>query len=352
MKPPTAAEAMPATRPDALPPIDVGAWVRAGSAFQKGSDPSSIGDWHMDNAYVELHAGGKIHEKVSVTLNLNSNITFLGSATAPPTAVNIEDAIISFDFAEPLHLWLGHLLVPVDRSNASGPFFMIPWNYPGFLTVGAAQVVTAPAEGPSGRNNGAVVWGEFNGGQFKYLVGAFDNGDVASHPLFSGRLNLAIIGKEPGFWGNASYFGDKDVLAIGVGGQFQKTSVPGGNDYKEINADVLAEFKVGGGAWGTGEAAYYHFAANGDGSVKDAFYVLAAVASPVVGAGNIQPMVRFQWANLQAADTKAWNLDGGLSYLVKGPALRVIATYSHTKLPLMGGVTGNSVQLGAQAIFF
>ena len=35
------------------------------------------------------------------------------------------------------HLWAGHLLVPVDRANASGPFFMIPWNYPGFLTVGA-----------------------------------------------------------------------------------------------------------------------------------------------------------------------------------------------------------------------
>ncbi len=80
---PTAAEAMPATRPDVLPPIDVGAWTRVGSVFQKQSDPSSLGDWHMDNAYVELHAGGKIHKKVGVTLNLNANMTSgaVGSST-------------------------------------------------------------------------------------------------------------------------------------------------------------------------------------------------------------------------------------------------------------------------------
>ena len=40
----------------------------------------------------------------------------------------------------------------------------------------------------------------------------------------------------------------------------------------------------------------------------------------------------------------------GVSYLVKGPALRVLATYGHTTLP--GDMTANSVQLGAQAIFF
>src|SRR3954468_8068833 len=74
-KPPTSTEAMPATRPDVLPPIDVGAWLRAGSSFQSATDPSKINDWHMDNAYVELHAGGKITKNVGVTLNLNANIT-------------------------------------------------------------------------------------------------------------------------------------------------------------------------------------------------------------------------------------------------------------------------------------
>jgi hypothetical protein len=359
VKPPTDTDAMAATRPDVLPPIDVGAWTRVGGIFQ-GSNPSKMNDWHMDNAYVELHAGGKITKKVGVTLDLNANMLSFGGAPATASAsaqvgstVAVEDAIISFDFADEFHVWAGHLLVPVDRSNASGPFFMIPWNYPGFFAG-----VSAPKEGPSGRNNGTVVWGDISGGKLTYLAGVFDNADIGTSPLYSGRVRLALLDPEPGFWGNGSYFGDKDLLTIGVGGQFQKhgsASMAGDKDYADINADALFEKKIPGGGWVTGEGAYYHYNV-ADGNVSDSFYVLAAYASPTVGVGNIQPMVRYQWEKVKAdTGTKPWNLDIGLSYLVKGPALRVLATYSHTALGAFGSgadTTANSIQLGAQAIFF
>ena len=74
---------------------------------------------------------------------------------------------------------------------------------------------------PSGRNNGAVIWGDIKGGKFSYFAGVFDNGNIASSPLFSGKLRLALLDPEPGFWGNGSYFGDKDILSIDVGGQVQ-----------------------------------------------------------------------------------------------------------------------------------
>jgi hypothetical protein len=338
---------MPATRPDALPPIDVGAWVRVGARIQ-GRDPKKLDDQSMDTIYGELHVGGKVHKNVSVTLNLNAN----GLAKS----AGIEDAIIGFDFVDPLHLWVGQLLVPVDRSNLAGPFFMTPWNYPGFLTVGTSQVVMAPKEGPSGRNAGAVVWGDFGEGVVKYLAGAFDSGDATQSPLYSGRLNVALIGKEPGFWGNASYFGEKDVVAVGVGGQFQRegstaTAVPPAvppppDDYAEVNGDVLAEFKLGGG-WVTGEAAYYHFS-GANNPIKDAFFVLGAIASPQIGFGNIQPMVRYQMG--KGDNLKVWNLDAFVSYLIKGPALRATVGVQHVDLD--NDVTGNAIQLGAQAIFF
>src|SRR5437868_2210166 len=54
--PPPAAEAMPATRPDTLPPIDVGAWTRVAGRFQRSTEPKSLKDWRMDSAYAELHA--------------------------------------------------------------------------------------------------------------------------------------------------------------------------------------------------------------------------------------------------------------------------------------------------------
>ncbi len=357
--PPTSTEAMPATRPDALPPIDVGAWVRVGSRFQKPGDPNSLGDWHMDTAYVELHAGGKVHKNVGVTLNLNANMLSWDSGGVPSAGslVALEDAIISFDFYDEFHLWAGHLLVPVDRSNASGPFFMIPWNYPGFFS---GAFVGAPYEGPSGRNNGAVVWGDIAGGKFSYFAGAFDNGNVTTSPLFSGKLRLALWDPEPGFWGNGSYFGDKDMLSIDVGGQAQKHgSILGDKTYAEVNADVLIEKKLGGGSFVTGEAAYYHFSQD-TGGVSDSMYALVAYATPTVGVGSVQPMVRYQWEKVKDnTATNPWNLDVGLSYLIKGPALRVLATYSHTRLLNLDSTTmavsnsnANSVQIGAQAIFF
>jgi len=344
--PPTAAETMPATRPDTLPPIDVGAWLRVGGKFQSAKDQSKINDWQMDAAYVELHAGGKIHKKVGVTLNLNANMNAWDSNGVPAQGalVAVEDAIISFDLMDEFHLWAGHLLVPVDRSNASGPFFMIPWNYPGFF----GGAVLAPREGPSGRNNGVVVWGDINAGQLTYLVGAFDNAAVASSPLFSGRLRLALLDTEPGFWGNGSFFGDKDMLSIGIGGQYQKS--PMGKDYAEVNADVLFEKKLGGGSFVTAEGAFYHFNVD-DGGFNNAFYLLAAYATPTVGVGSIQPMVRYQGATIQGGGgTTPKNVDVGLSYLIKGPALRLIANYGWSKT--VSDQTANAIQLGAQAIFF
>lgn len=350
--PPAATETMPASRPEALPPISVGAWTRVGATIQGATDSTKLNDVRMDTAYVELHAGGKIHKKVGVTLNLNGNI----SSFAPPgggmgeggSYVGIMDAIIQGDFMDEFHIWAGHLLVPVDRANASGPFFMIPWNYPGFI--GAA--VGAPKEGPFGRNNGVVVWGDINGGQLTYLAGAFDSADVTTSPLFSGRLRLALFDKEGGFWGNGSYFGEKDLLTIGVGGQFQSngsSSMTEEKDFATVNADVLFEKKLGGGSFFTAEGAYYHYKV-ADGSVSDHFYVLGAYATPELGIGSIQPMVRYQWMKVQGpGDVKPWNLDAGVSLLIKGPALRLLATYSHNDF---GDTTSEAIQLGAQAIFF
>jgi hypothetical protein len=336
-----------------LPPIDVGAWSRVSGIFQ-GSDPSKLNDWHMNNAYVELHAGGKIHKKVGVTLNLVANMANYGTA-AGGGLVALEDAIISFDLMDEFHVWAGHLLVMVDRDNSSGPFFMIPWNFPGLY---APNAIGAPAEGPVGRNNGVNVWGDIAGGVLTYFAGAYDNGNVAASPLFSGRVRLALLDKETGFWGNGSYFGEKDILSFDVGGQFQKHgsaardmmgAIVTDKDYADINVDALFEKKLPGGGWLTGDAAFYHYNVL-DGGVSNFYYVLAAFASPTVGVGNLQPMVRYQGETVKAnTGTNPWNLDVALAYLIKGPALRLNATYSHTNF---GTTSGNSVQLGAQAIFF
>jgi hypothetical protein len=338
--PPLATESMPATREEKLPPISVGAWLRIGGRIQ-GTNPKNLDGEQMDTLYAELHAGGKIHKNVSLTLNLNAS-GLAGTA-------GIEDAILGFDFADPIHLWIGQLLVPVDRANYGGPFFMIPWNYPGFLTVGAKTVVTAPKEGPSGRNGGAVLWGDVEGGKFNYKLGVFQAGNLGQSPLFSGRLSLALLGNETGYFGNETYFGDKDIVSVAVGGQAQKnggTAGGGPADYFEFNSDVLAELKYGGGGWVTGDISYYHFEHS---PIKDAFYLLGAIATPKIGIGNIQPMVRYQFG-APDGPPKAWAIDVFVSYLIMGPALRLMAGVQHTELG--NDAVGNAIQLAAQGIFF
>jgi hypothetical protein len=350
-KPPTAAEAMPASRPDALPPIDVGAWVRAGATIQ-GQDPSKLNDWHMSDAYAEIHAGGKIHKNVGLTVNFNAsmaNYATPGMGGAPPNQafVALEDAIIQFDFMDEFHVWGGHLLVPVDRANSAGPFFAIPWNFlPGLFALPAL-----PKEGPTGRNNGAVVWGDIAKGKVTYLVGVFDNGDIGTHPLYSGRVRLSLLDEEPGFWGNASYFGDHDIASIGIGGQYQKSgSTAGDKNWTEFNADALVEKKLGGGSFVTGELGYYHFG-DDDLAASDLVYVLGSFATGTVGYGNLQPHARFQYEKIKAnTGTNPWNLDVGVGYLIKGPALRVVGTYSYSKLG--SDTKANAILLSAQAIFF
>jgi len=219
--------------------------------------------------------------------------------------------------------------------------------------VGGTTLVAAPHEGPSGRNNGAVIWGDIAGGRLTYLAGVFDNGNVASSPLYSGRLRLAILDPEPGFWGNGSYFGDKDLLSIGVGGQYQahgSATALEDKAYGEFNVDALLEKKIPGGGFFTAEGAFYYYNV-ASGGVNESAYGLLAYATPTIGVGNIQPMVRYQWAHIKdGTGTSPWNIDGALSYLIKGPALRIVANYNHTYLA--EGVTANSIQLGAQAIFF
>jgi hypothetical protein len=337
-----------------LPAIHVAAWLRAGARVQgTGADTKKLNDQQLDTVYGELHADGQVFDHVSVTLNLNAN-GLAGKA-------GIEDAILGLDFAEPLHLWIGQLLVPGDRANYGGPFFMVPWNYPGILSVGGTTVFMTPKEGPSGRNAGAVLWGDIGGGVFKYMLGSFDNGDVKQGLLFSGRLSAALIGKEPGYFGNNSYFGAQDILSVAVGAQYQRKGSIGTapmmgmiagtaptDNYGEFNADALGEFKLGGsGGWFTAEASYYHFVGDYQ-QIKDGFYALLALATPQVGIGNIQPMVRVQYGKGEMDKISA--VDVFVNYLIKGPGLRAMLGYQRTDLG--HSRVGNAIQLGLQAIFF
>jgi hypothetical protein len=190
--------------------------------------------------------------------------------------------------------------------------------------------------------------------------------------LLSGRVSTALIGKETGYFGNETFFGDQTIVSIGVGGQYQKNGSVGPApaapamgaaptaDYGEFNADALAEVKYGDGGWFSLDGAFYHFAGTYQ-AATDGFYVTAAIASPKVGLGNIQPMIRYQqgMGRTPAGGSGALNeytVDASLNYLIMGPALRAMVNFEHAgvKNETAAGtlMESNMVQFGAQAIFF
>ncbi|MEO8177685.1 MAG: hypothetical protein ABI895_02525 [Deltaproteobacteria bacterium] len=327
----------------------------------QGEDPEKLNDAGFDTQFAELNFSGQIHKNARVATNINAN-GLAGTLT-------VLDAWVGFDFVDELHLFVGQILIPVDRANKAGPFFSIPWNFlPGVFAAGATRVVITPNEGTGGRGTGAVLWGDVLGGSLKYYLGAFLSpaANLAPHPLYSGRLSYALIGKEkPGFGQAACFYGaGDDTLALSLGGQYQKEGSVGPapamgaaptDDYAEVNADVLGEFKLGAnGAFVNGEIQYYHY--TGDYRLaNDQFSVLAAYASPVIGVGQIQPMLRYQFATGEDDRTEA-AIDAQVGYLIRQQRLRVIANYQYVKLKNQPGTTedinGSKVQLAVQAQFF
>ncbi len=342
--------------PPPKPVISSSFGVRVGVRLQDPSAPKSMSELHMDTAYVEARFHGDLNDNFGWVANFNASA--IGYTFGSGSPVQPMDLIVKYHACDAFNVWAGRLLVPSDRSNFAGPFFMSPWNYPGVY----GGTFIGPKTGPNGRDQGATMWGEALESKFKYFVGAYGI-DQPSQPYYSARVSYAIQGSEPGYFGSSTYFGDKSVVAIGVGGQYQKSAsdqnlVPpamngtqGTRDTTTFMADILAEEAVAAGTF-TFEGQFYAFntgeRVGGSPtapvySPKEEFYILGSYLTPDnVGAGKIQPLVRLQ----QTLDPGWTVVDVQLGYIMKAYFLKLIANYQHTDA---NGYIGNAVQFGAQA---
>lgn len=334
--------------------ITTGIGFRSALRFQDLDNPKKLGRPWFDELNVEPRFSGKVTDVVGWTANLTvsgrtpDSVVVLDEDGNPvstgPGPIKFQaqalDLVGQLDFADEFHVWLGRMLTPSDRSNFSGAWFMSPWNYTGVYP--DAYVGPRGTE-EVGREVGAVIWGHDKAGKFKYYAGVMDLDNPELTPLFSGRLAYAIIGDEPGFYSSSTYYGTKDILAIGVAGQYQKRSVVGVDEkLTEFNADILAEFNLDGAGTVTGEAGYYHF----DGPVfpvEDAYYVLASYLTPdPVGIGNIQVLARLQ----QTMNDDRTAIEGVVSYVMKEYFAKLALSFTHFNLP--NDQKANWLQLGFQ----
>jgi hypothetical protein len=261
--------------------LKVGGGLRASYNSLEGGNPANGGtrqDFNVNNARIYLNGQG--HERIGFEFNTDINNAqgfdvngggFGGNAfgSLDEGGMRILDAIVKFQLTDNIHLWFGRMLPPSDRSNLSGPFYLNAWNFP-FVQFGYPNIF-------QGRDDGAALWGEHGGGAFKWQIGAYEGESfggpvVAGHPasdnlLMAGRVVLNLLDPEPGYYNSSTYYGEKDILAIGAAAMHRHDALAnfgaaGEADYTGWNLDFLFEKKLCNGATATLEAAYYDFTDN------------------------------------------------------------------------------------------
>lgn len=341
--------------PSKLLEADVG--LRLGLRIQNTdpNQPDKLNDLGMDGQ-VQLLLSGQAMRHVLWqadfvgtfgTVEQNGSYDTSGSAA-------VLDLIARFELHDAFNLWVGRMLVPADRSGLSTEWAIAPWLFPGQFfprekPVGALQ-------GPHGRSDGVTLWGQLGGGTFKYYLGAFNLADPTQSPLYSGRLSLSLLNPEPGYRNASTYYGNKDVLAFGVGFQHQHNGTQEWDivtdkpldvwaDFTELNFDLFFEKNLGPAGVMDLEGAFCKiWGSYARESIT--YFVLASYLLPIeVGAGKFQPLFRLQQAHDPATDATDALADAQLGYIMDGLRARVALDYRYSKV---WGQTGNAVLLGLQ----
>jgi hypothetical protein len=197
----------------------------------------------------------------------------------------------------------------------------------------------------AGRNDGLAIWGQLNGGLFKWQLGAFDMGTTTPDPRLAARLTFNVLDPEPGYYNSSTYYGQKDILAFGAAVQHKTAAAGADADEAETlwSLDGLFEQNLGIAGTLDVEGAFYGFS---DADAGTSFFALASfMIEPVLGFGRLQPMVRLQraaWSDgetfpafgteftaPEGADASLLTLDAGLNYIIDGHNARLAATFSY-----------------------
>ena len=327
-----------------------------------GTDRSN--DVELDS--LRLYTFGQLNKVVKATFNTDIDAN---------DRIRALDVIAQFEFTEPFNIWFGRFLPPSDRSNQDGPFYLNVYEFP--------FVSNYPAVF-NGRTDGAMVWGKFLEKKLVYGVGAFEShnsvaggSNQSDDPLYAARVvyNFWEAEDAPGIYNSSTYYGKKDILTLGLAGQFQENGVGvagAAGDYTAYNVDLLFEKKIGAGGAFTVEGAYYRYNLdatdcgsgepgsapcpavgpfdNTGGQVDGKAYLgtVAFLIPGKVGIGQFMPHVRYQRYDRELSDTTREQTDVGVHYVIDAANARITAAYIQEEDDRAPTYDRNRFQLGVQ----
>ena len=238
--------------------------VTEDAAGTKTDGVSGGRDWNKDFEIdsMRLYCNARVTDNITLEINTETHET-----DAPETNLdNIQllDAFVEYKWNDYFHFRVGRHLPASDRYNLDGPYYQNSFDFP--LIAQRFPNVRV------GRVDGISYWGQYGGGKFKWQFTASEGREIrgaanddTDHLQFSGRLTYNFWEPEPGFYNSSTYYGKKDVLAIGLV-MFHQTDGIGTaedpHDFNGWNIDFLLEKRY---HWGTIdiEAAYFDYGTNG-----------------------------------------------------------------------------------------
>ena len=300
--------------------LDEGRWVSLGgglrTAFRAAEEAPDSGTYLQTITLesVRLYVNSQVHQNILVEMN-----TEYAGATSE---FRVLDAVVKYTPSQYFNIWMGRHLPPSDRANLDGPYYLSTYDYPGLVSRYPAIF--------AGRDNGVLFNGQVNGGVFKYAFGIYEGAPnvlgASDSMLYATRFVANFLDPEPGYYNSSTYYGDKDVFAIGFALQHQPDVVAVGTtaeSFTGYNFDLLFEERLANGGVATLEGAFYDYDlqnAPGDGS---AWLAQAAYLFPQqAGIGKIQPVIRYQ----DFRDDS--NLDVGVNYVIRSHNARVSFIFS------------------------
>jgi len=300
-------------------------------------DDDSFSDFAVNSA--RLYISGKATENISFMFNTEYN--------SNDEEIRIIDAVAQFSFAGGKHnIWAGRFLPPSDRANLYGPYYASNW------AVYQDGVQDGYPFETEGRDDGLMYWGQY--GKVKFSAGAFDvtgltTGD--SDVLLASRVQVDFWDAEDGYYLNGTYYGEKDLLAIGVAAQ----TADAGDAY---SVDFLLEKKLGGSGVITVESEYamydglggYGTPVGGLYEKQDGWYLLGAYLFPGSDKGKFQILAKYGQANFDfgTADLDQDTLEVDLNYLIKTFNARISLYYLDKSFDPDVGGDSQTVGLGLQ----
>ncbi|MDR3699673.1 MAG: hypothetical protein P4L56_08575 [Candidatus Sulfopaludibacter sp.] len=189
-----------------LGPVTVGAGLRTEFETTKPSGGDFNNQFLLDD--VRLYINGPITENIKFMFN-----TDYDGAT---NKIGVLDAVARIEISSHFNIWAGRFLPPSDRANLYGPFYAHQW---GVYTDGIQDGYPFIFQG---RDNGVMYWGQF-AKKIKVSAGVFDGRSATGNPevLGAARVQIDFWDQEDGYYLNGTYYGDKNLLAIGGATQYQ-----------------------------------------------------------------------------------------------------------------------------------